>query len=65
VREWSSREFPRYLASQGLTVIQQRLMPKDDAPYRGHLLGELKYRLHMADRSGLGCQTLLCRVAGG
>ena len=65
VREWSGREFPRYLASQGLTVIRQRLMPKDDTPQRRHLLGELKYRLRLADRSGLGCQALLCRVAGG
>jgi hypothetical protein len=62
VREWTVREFTRYLRSRGLSVLDTRLFPADDAPANSGMKQELLWRLRLAAHSPRRCQTLLCRL---
>lgn len=65
VREWASGEFRRYATTRGFDVIAARMLPQDDTRVRAHLWGELLWRLHIRERSGLACTTLLCKPSAG
>jgi SAM-dependent methyltransferase len=63
VREWSRGEFVRFVESQGLVVERSRLMPHDSASFASLRSAERAFRSGQAERGGLSCHAVLCRVS--